>query len=65
MTAAFAEGRKRFADFALNDKEELLYLEKLAAVMDISRVPHLKGRLTLKMPRVRGVEALKEDILSG
>ena len=40
---AFAEGRRRYADYALNDKEELLYLEKLAAVMDVARAsPHLK-----------------------
>ncbi len=61
--AAFAEGRRQFADFALNDKEELLYLVKLGAVMDIDRVPHLKGRLTLQMPQVQGIEALSEDIL--
>jgi asparagine synthase (glutamine-hydrolysing) len=59
----FEDGRRAFADYALNDKEELYCLRKLAAVMDISRVPHLKGRLLLRMPDTVDVSALKEDIL--
>jgi asparagine synthase (glutamine-hydrolysing) len=49
--AEFDEGRRAFAAFEIATKEELFYLRLLANHMDISRVPHLKGRLRLDIPR--------------
>jgi asparagine synthase (glutamine-hydrolysing) len=60
---AFEEGRRRFAGFALNDKEELYNLQILAETFDVERVPHLKGRITLKIPSFPGLEKLSEDVL--
>jgi asparagine synthase (glutamine-hydrolysing) len=60
----FEEGRRRFADFALNDKEELFNLQILAETFDVERVPHLKGRITLKIAPFPGIEKLKDDILA-
>jgi asparagine synthase (glutamine-hydrolysing) len=48
--ADFRDGQKEFAAFALRSKEELYYLRALAATMDISRVPHLTGRVALSLP---------------
>lgn len=61
---AFDEGRRRFADFALNDKEELYNLQVLAETFDVDRVPHLKGRIILKIKPFPGLEALSEDVLA-
>jgi asparagine synthase (glutamine-hydrolysing) len=61
---AFEEGRRRFAGFALNDKEELFNLQILAETFDVERVPHLKGRITLKIPAFPGLEKLSEDLLT-
>lgn len=60
----FEEGRRRFADFALNDKEELFNLQILAETFDVERVPHLKGRITLKIAPFPGIEKLQDDILA-
>jgi len=49
--ADFNDGKREFADFAVATKEELLYLRMLAAKMDVRRVPHLRNRLRLDMPR--------------
>src|SRR5579875_708251 len=57
--AEFAYGRRVFEDFALESKEELYYLQVLAKTMDVTRVPHLKGRLKLEVPDVPGMQALK------
>ncbi|HLW90012.1 MAG TPA: asparagine synthase-related protein [Roseiarcus sp.] len=46
----FADGRKRFAAFDLRTKEELLYMTKLAGVLDVTRAPHLTARPRLKFP---------------
>lgn len=46
----FAESRRRFPLFDLRSKEEALYLERLAATLDVSRVPHLTARPRLTMP---------------
>jgi asparagine synthase (glutamine-hydrolysing) len=45
------DGQREFADFKIATKEELFYLRILAAKMDIKRVPHLRERLRLDMPR--------------
>jgi asparagine synthase (glutamine-hydrolysing) len=50
--ADFRDGRRAFADFGIGTKEELFYIRALASKMDISRVPHLRGRLQLDMPLV-------------
>ena len=54
----FAAGRRRFADFDLRSKEELLYLQILAERIDVERAPHLKGRLRLEAPDMPGLETL-------
>jgi asparagine synthase (glutamine-hydrolysing) len=58
--ADYADGRRRFKAYGLNSKEELFYIQKLASVMDIARVPHLAGRLTLDMPNIGAPERLKD-----
>jgi asparagine synthase (glutamine-hydrolysing) len=45
------DGRREFSSFAVATKEELYYLRILAAHMDLNRIPHLRGRLRLEMPR--------------
>jgi asparagine synthase (glutamine-hydrolysing) len=45
------DGQREFADFAIATKEELFYMRVLAAKMDVNRIPHLRGRLRLEMPR--------------
>ena len=47
----FHDGQREFSDFAVATKEELFYLRMLAAKMDVKRIPHLRGRLRLDMPR--------------
>ncbi len=54
----FADGRRRFADFDLRTKEELLYLTILAERIDVSRARHLSSRLRLDAPNMPGLEAL-------
>jgi asparagine synthase (glutamine-hydrolysing) len=49
--AEFVDGQRQFADYAICTKEELFYMRALADGMDISRVPHLRGRLRLEIPR--------------
>jgi len=49
--ADFRDGQRQFADFNIATKEELFCLRTLAARMDVKRVPHLRGRLRLDMPR--------------
>ncbi len=61
--AAFIDGQRRFAAYDINTKEELLYIEMLAAVMDISRVPHLAARLYLKFPTVKNMDRVREQML--
>jgi asparagine synthase (glutamine-hydrolysing) len=48
----FADGRRRFAGYALASKEEYYYLTRLAKVLDVERVPHLKGRLRIAAPDI-------------
>jgi asparagine synthase (glutamine-hydrolysing) len=49
--ADFRDGRRQFAAFGIASKEELFYMRSLAAAMDVNRIPHLRGRLRLDMPR--------------
>jgi asparagine synthase (glutamine-hydrolysing) len=49
--ADFRDGQRDFSDFAIATKEELFYIRTLAAKMDVKRIPHLRGRLRLDMPR--------------
>jgi asparagine synthase (glutamine-hydrolysing) len=49
--ADFRDGQREFADFRIATKEELFCMRTLAAKMDVTRVPHLRGRLRLDMPR--------------
>lgn len=46
----FIEGQKEFSNFGIRSKEELFYIRKLAAKLDISRVPYLLDRLYLYVP---------------
>ena len=49
--AEFRDGQREFADYGIATKEELFYIRTLSRSMDISRVPHLQGRLHLELPR--------------
>jgi hypothetical protein len=49
--ADLGDGRREFVDFKIDTKEELFYMRTLAAKMDVNRIPHLRGRLRLDMPR--------------
>jgi asparagine synthase (glutamine-hydrolysing) len=44
------DGRKEFAAFGAQTREELFYIRKLAQSMDISRVPHLRVRASISFP---------------
>lgn len=54
-----ADGRKEFASFGVQTREELFYIRKLAASMDIGRVPHLRGRASVSFPVEKYREKLK------
>lgn len=49
----FAGGKHEFEAFELTSKEELFYIRKLAARLDLARIPHLRGRLKLAVPETR------------
>jgi asparagine synthase (glutamine-hydrolysing) len=49
--ADLQDGQHEFANFEIATKEELFYMQTLAAKMDVNRIPHLRGRLRLDMPR--------------
>jgi asparagine synthase (glutamine-hydrolysing) len=53
------EGRKQFAAFNIQSKEELFYLCKLARVIDVERVPHLRDRAWISFSVARHREKLK------
>lgn len=55
----FRDGQKQFAAFNLQSKEELFYLRKLAQVIDVTRVPHLRDRAWISFPVTRHIEKLK------
>jgi asparagine synthase (glutamine-hydrolysing) len=45
----FRDGQRQFAAFGIATKEELFYMRSLAARVDVTRIPHLRGRLRLDM----------------
>jgi asparagine synthase (glutamine-hydrolysing) len=47
----FHDGQREFAEFQIATKEELFFIRTLAVKMDVKRIPHLRGRLRLDMPR--------------
>lgn len=49
--ADFRNGQREFANFEITSKEELFYIKTLATKMDVNRIPHLRDRLRLDMPR--------------
>ncbi len=55
----FSDGKKEFAAFGIQTREELFYIRKLARSMDISRVPHLRGRASIAFPVEKYREKLK------
>ena len=57
--ADFRDGQRQFAAFNVQTKEELYYLRKLAATIDVSRVPHLCDRAWISFPIERHREKLK------
>jgi asparagine synthase (glutamine-hydrolysing) len=57
--AALVDGKARFAAFDLRTKEELLYLDRLAMTLDVSRVPHLTARARVQFPTVKNMEPLR------
>jgi asparagine synthase (glutamine-hydrolysing) len=59
----FADGRRRFAAFDLRTKEEFLYLNTLATVMDVFRIPHLTNRARLLLPAVLDMRRMSEYVV--
>lgn len=57
--ADFEDAKKEFADFLPQNKEEVYYLRHLSQVMDIRRVPHMKGRAWISTPLDRYSEQLR------
>jgi asparagine synthase (glutamine-hydrolysing) len=55
----FHDGKKEFAAFGVQTREELFYIRKLAKAMDISRVPHLRSRASIAFPIDKYRERLK------
>lgn len=53
------DGRQQFAAFNVQSKEELFYLRKLAQVIDVNRVPHLRDRAWISFSVARHREKLK------
>jgi asparagine synthase (glutamine-hydrolysing) len=53
------DGQQQFESFNLQSKEELFYIRKLAQVMDISRVPHLRDRAWISFPVLQNLQKLK------
>jgi asparagine synthase (glutamine-hydrolysing) len=47
------DGQREFEAYNIRSKEELLYLRKLTQTMDVSRVPHLRGRAWISFPVAR------------
>jgi asparagine synthase (glutamine-hydrolysing) len=49
--ADFHDGQREFRDFEIATKEELFFMRTLASKIDVKRIPHLRGRLRLDVPR--------------
>ena len=58
----FQIGKRRFEEYSIATKEELYYLHVLSELVDIARVPHLKGRTFLEVPHFDGMEKLQKYI---
>ncbi len=56
----FGDGKLRFSQFDLRSKEEFVYLDRLAATLDVSRVPHLTARQRLKLPPMKRAQERKK-----
>jgi asparagine synthase (glutamine-hydrolysing) len=52
------DGQREFEAYNIRSKEELLYLRKLTQTMDVSRVPHLRGRAWISFPVARYADQL-------
>jgi asparagine synthase (glutamine-hydrolysing) len=61
--AALLDGKARYPAFDLRTKEELLYLDRLAMTLDVSRVPHLTSRTRLHFPTVKNMERLSSYMM--
>jgi len=60
----FEDGKREFAAYDIRTIDELFYLKRLAKTMDISRVPHLRGRARVSFPdTVEQLERVKGRIL--
>jgi asparagine synthase (glutamine-hydrolysing) len=59
------DGIAEFAAFGVQTREELYYIRKLAEVMDINRVPHLRGRASIAFPVEKYRERLKAYAYAG
>jgi asparagine synthase (glutamine-hydrolysing) len=57
----FRDGCHQYEAYGIRTKEELFYLRTLASGIDISRVPHLRGRIYLHLPP--GVEKVIQELL--
>ena len=62
--AEFLDGKREFAGYDIRTIDELFYLRRLSKTMDISRVPHLRGRARVSFPdTVEQLEMVKDKIL--
>ena len=60
----FEDGKREFSAYDIRTIDELFYLRRLATTMDISRVPHLRGRARVSFPdTVEQLERMKDTIL--
>ncbi len=57
--ADWRDGQKQFDGFNVQSKEELFYLRKLSAAIDVTRVPHLRDRAWISFPVTAHLEKLK------
>jgi asparagine synthase (glutamine-hydrolysing) len=58
------DGKREFAAYDIRTIDELFYLRRLAKTMDISRVPHLRGRARVSFPdTLEQLETVKDRIL--
>jgi hypothetical protein len=55
----FLDGRREFAHFSVQSKEELYYLRWLSKEIDVDRVPHLRDRAWILSRLDRYSENLK------
>jgi asparagine synthetase B (glutamine-hydrolysing) len=57
--ADFRDGKRQFAAFRPQSKEELYYMRKLAQRFDVMRVPHLRDRAWISFDMARHGDKLK------